>query len=142
MADLERKEHWEVLLNDYFDSLFGVAVHVWGKMDCALFSAGAVEAMTGVDLMAEFRGRYSDEAGAMAVIRKAGYPNLAALLDSRLPMQSRPFARRGDLVMDRAGNLAVVWGEVALAIGEEADTGREGIVRVPRENWRKAWKIG
>lgn len=146
MVELQRREDWEQRVNDYL-SLIRRRVHEWGTHDCALAWAGAIEAMTGVDLMAEFRGRYSTEEEALALINEAGYPDLASLLDDRLPRVVRSSAQRGDLVMVKGGALALAWGEVALAVGEvRAVPGGPlvapaGIIRVPREDWRKAWKV-
>ncbi len=43
----------------------------WGVNDCALFSADAVLEITGVDLASDLR-KYTTEAGAARLIRKAG----------------------------------------------------------------------
>ena len=42
----------------------------WGVNDCALFAADGIRAITGVDIAADFRGKYSDEAGAMAAVKE------------------------------------------------------------------------
>ena len=42
-----------------------------GVHDCALFSAGAVLAMTGVDLAAGWRGRYTTLTRGLRVLRHA-----------------------------------------------------------------------
>jgi len=41
----------------------------WGTNDCALFAANAILAITGTDIASDFRGKYSDEAGAFALIK-------------------------------------------------------------------------
>lgn len=41
----------------------------WGDFDCFLFAAGAVEAMTGIDHMAELRG-YRDETSAAILLQE------------------------------------------------------------------------
>jgi hypothetical protein len=150
VIELQRREDWEGRLNDYLATV-RKSGHRWGggenEVDCALAWAGAIEAMTDVDLMAEFRGRYASEEEAMSLIREAGFDDLASLLDDRLPRVPRPSAQRGDLIMVKGGALALAWGSDALAIGEaRAVTGGPllypaGIVRVPRKDWRKAWKI-
>jgi len=40
----------------------------WAEHDCCTFAADAVLAITGVDYMADFRGRYHDEESAEALI--------------------------------------------------------------------------
>lgn len=149
--ELQRREDWERRVNDYLATI-RKSGHKWGggdnETDCALAWAGAIEAMTGVDLMAEFRGKYETEEGALALIEAKGFADLPSLLDDMLPRVTRSSAQRGDLVMVKGGALALAWGEVALAIGEfRATPGGDllypaGIVRVPRADWRKAWRIG
>ena len=39
--------------------------HAWGQHDCAINAADLVQAQTGIDFAAPFRGRYTDEASAM-----------------------------------------------------------------------------
>ncbi len=51
---------------------------VWGQLDCGLFSAGAIEAMTGVDPAAALRGRYATAAGARRAFRKLGFEDHVA----------------------------------------------------------------
>jgi hypothetical protein len=40
----------------------------WGTFDCCIATAEAVQAVTGLDLAAAFRGGYTDEAGALQTI--------------------------------------------------------------------------
>lgn len=150
MIEIHRREDWEQRVNEYVAGI-RKREHSWGGknggLDCALAWAGAIEAMTDVDLMKEFRGKYSTEEEAMTLIEKAGYRDLASLLDDRLPRVTRSMAQRGDLVMVKGGALALAWGEVALAIGEaRAVPGGPllypaGVIRIPREDWRKAWHV-
>src|ERR1035437_902140 len=63
-----RKEGWEAALSDY---LLRAAVmpFSYGRQDCGLFVAGAIEAMTGLDVIPLLRGRYSGRREAFAAIR-------------------------------------------------------------------------
>lgn len=67
-----------------------------GKHDCTLFAADCVQAMTGVDPAAGYRG-YSTEQGAMLIVGKFG--SLEKLVDSMFPRVDLRFAGRGDIVM-------------------------------------------
>lgn len=73
----------------------------WGSADCCTFAADVVQAMTGVDLAASFRGRYSTHAEAVAVLGARG--GLEAVVGSVLgePLPTALLARRGDVVMAR-----------------------------------------
>jgi hypothetical protein len=66
---LERKPYWDTReLNDFLIARAFMPFS-WGVNDCALFVADAIEAMTGTDIAADFRG-YTDEAGAWDAIRR------------------------------------------------------------------------
>lgn len=113
----------------------------WGSFDCALFAAGAVHAMTGVDLAADFRGKYSDEVQARSLF--------AAALDhasGMLPPIELGFARRGDLVLVKNGSVLSGVSEPGLAIvgldGRRALAAAErGLVYISRANWIRAWRV-
>ena len=66
---LERKLHWATqTLNDFLVT-HAHQPFVWGTNDCCTFPADAIEAFTGTDLAADFRGKYSTEAEAFALIK-------------------------------------------------------------------------
>lgn len=71
----------------------------WGTHDCALFAAGAVEAVTGEDPAAKWRGQYTTEAEGMALIRAAGFADHIAA--ARHERHSCPVlkAQKGDLAI-------------------------------------------
>lgn len=139
---LERKSDWEEKLNDYVSTRLD-ADFEWGKVDCAMFVAGAVKAMTGTDPARGFHGKYKDEKGARRAIKKIGNADtLPAMVDDMAPRRAKAMARRGDVIFTRDGNLAICWGTVALAVGEDPATGTKGLIRVPPAEWRRAWQIG
>lgn len=78
-----------------------------GSHDCALFAAGAVQAMTGRDIAAEWRGRYISTRGGLRVLRRAGFADHIALAAHHFPVTHRP----------RIGDLAAVPTEQGPALG-------------------------
>lgn len=44
----------------------------WGSNDCCTFVADAIDAMTGRDVMADLRGRYSNAFGALGLTQELG----------------------------------------------------------------------
>src|ERR1700682_4560700 len=62
-----RPEDW---VKSFHDFLLARANEpfVWGEHDCALFAADGILAISGVDIAADFRGQYHDEASALAAI--------------------------------------------------------------------------
>lgn len=135
---MTRRPDWERRLADYLAGCSG-ARFLWGRLDCALFAAGAVLAMTGTDPAATYRGRYSTATGAARALRRYGQGTLEATIDALFPERPIGFARRGDLVLHN-GAVGVCVGDRALFVGEEG--GSEGLVAVPRAEWSKAWGVG
>jgi hypothetical protein len=132
-----RLTDWETRLGDYLARHRG-AVFAWGRLDCVLFAAGAVEALTGEDPAAAVRKRYRTKIGAARKLRQQGFRTIAALMDSRFEPVQPAFAQRGDIVMAQ-GSLGVCVGRQALFIGEE--DGAPGLVSVPLAAWERAWRV-
>ncbi|GLI99113.1 DUF6950 family protein [Sphingobium sp. BS19] len=135
---IERISTWEQALADYLASVAD-AEFTWGELDCALFAANAVLAMTGHDIAAPFRGKYSTAAGSARALKRYGAGTLEATFDTLLPVKPIGYARRGDVVM-HDGGVGVCVGSHALFVGREGE--REGLVRVPRAEWVRAWGVG
>lgn len=137
---MERRSDWDRRLQEWLAAMEGVRFE-WGAADCCTFAAGAVEAMTGIDPMAEFRGRYATEAGAARALRRYGAGTLEATLDAKFPERPIGFARRGDLATNEGGAVGVVLGGEAAFVGCEEGM-LDGLVRLPRAAWRKCWGVG
>lgn len=137
MTPLVRLENWEQRLNDFL-AAHSDAVHRYGAIDCVLFPAAIVEALTGEDPGAPYRGTYDGQVGALRLLAKLGAESPTELIDRYLPRVIRPMARRGDIVMTYDGQTAVVFGEDALGICED----KAGFQRIPRARWQRAWRIG
>ena len=129
---------WEERLSAYLDGLRGKPF-AWGHNDCCTFAAGAVKAMTGEDMMAEFRGRYATSRGSVRALRKFGAGTLAGTLTAKFgePVDQ---AQRGDVVM-ADGSLGICFGAFAIAVGEQGE--RQGLIRVPLpfDGWDHAWRV-
>jgi hypothetical protein len=64
-----RRENWVILLDEYLQWKETVPF-VFGANDCCLFAAGAVQAITGIDLAVAFRGKYKTEATAIRALKR------------------------------------------------------------------------
>lgn len=130
---LTRYENWPDRLAAFFAARLDDAFE-WGVNDCAIFAADAVRAITGEDLAAGFRGRYSSEASAAALLDAFG--GIEAILDRALPRRATPLlAQRGDLAITSEGALVVVEGRYAIGPGPD------GSLRVPLRACAVAWKV-
>jgi hypothetical protein len=137
---MHRLPDWEARLAAYLEPL-RLRPFAWGTHDCCIFAAGAVEAITGVDAMAEFRGHYRTRIGSLRALRRFGAGTLEATLDAKFTPIAASIAQRGDIVMS-SGALGICWGEFLIAVGSEGD--REGLVRIARRDWIDpiAWAVG
>lgn len=142
---MRRRPDWEERLAGYLAEVRDRPFQ-YGTHDCILFSASAVLAQTGVDIAADYRGKYHDKAGAAAILKSQGKGTLLRTLDATLPRRKPSRARRGDLVWFE-GSVGVCIGAEALFVGEErlaeraGTVMREGLVAIPRRLWTKAWAV-
>ncbi len=113
----------------------------WGAQDCCLLAADAVVAMTGEDPATAWRGRYTSEVEAEALLGPAGGLEAmvaAALAEFGAAECSPAFAQRGDVALVLAGNqptMGVVLGDVVAAPGPE------GLTFLPPAAIQRAWSI-
>lgn len=91
-----RKHDWRVALENYLLSVWREPFQ-WGRHDCALFAAGAVEAMTGDDPAADYRGRYTTLLGGLRLLKKSGHANHADFAASLFEEIHPSMAQVGDL---------------------------------------------
>lgn len=119
----------------------------WGTNDCCLFPADAIKSFTGVDLADDFRGKYTDEASAFALIKSvtggttvedaAAYcAQKAGLTEWRGPL----FAQRGDLVVITNGG-SVIAGVVHQNGRHVISVGEKGLLRLPLNAVTRAWRV-
>lgn len=79
----------------------------WGRQDCLLFMADWVEARTGRDPAARWRGRYATQTGAVRLILRAG--GLTGLVREGLDVvgwREAPVPRRGQIGLVKSAS----WG--------------------------------
>lgn len=149
---LTRTPHWAT--REFHDFLVARAntPFAWGTNDCCLFPADAIQAFTGVDLAADFRGKYSTEWGALALIKTvtggSTVEDAAAYCARKHGLVEwvrggRPaplFAQRGDLVvLNDDGNL--IAGVVHLKGTHAVTVGAEGLKLLSIRAIKRAWKV-
>jgi hypothetical protein len=87
----------------------------WGTHDCCLWAADAVQALTGRDPAAKWRGTYSTEVGAFRVVLAlGGLPVIAALGGTEIPTA---LAITGDVGLVR-------WPDGVVSLGVSGGAGR------------------
>lgn len=110
----------------------------YGSNDCALFSAGAVRAMTGHDPAAGWRGTYTTLEGGLKRLMKAGFNDHVALVSSLFQEVAPAFAQVGDIALVDAPNgpaLGIVAGETIACLAPQ------GLGHLPREAAVRTWTV-
>jgi len=125
---------------------------IWGQNDCALFAADGIRAITGVDIAADFRGKYHDEASAMQAIKDicggSTVADAAAYCANKhgLSELTKPlFAKRGDLVVVRNGLDGFgseIAGLVHLNGRHVVSVNDKGMFRFPIRSIVRSWQVG
>lgn len=136
-AVVSRLPDWHPRLIEYLGATYGQPF-AEGHFDCALFAAGAVEAMSGADLSAQWRGRYSSTRGGLRVLRKAGFADHVALVASLLEECPVAYARAGDVAVvtsDGQPCLGIVQGEFIYVISPN------GAATVPLRSAVRAFRV-
>lgn len=113
----------------------------WGSHDCTSFAADAAIELIGVDPMAPWRGTYTTEDEAEAILAKGG--GLEALMvqgaaTAGIPECERNFLQRGDIALVEVGNQRAVG--IVMA-GKVAVPGPDGVHFVPPSMIVRAWAI-
>ena len=114
-----------------------------GLTDCIMTIADIVQAGTGVDFAADYRGRYTDDLGAFRIITEGG-GDLGKMIAGRMESlgwrEIKPnFAHRGDVAFIYRGKL-----DQALGIFTGAGIltpDKVGLKTIPRTEALRAWRI-
>lgn len=137
-APTVRLPQWEARLAEYLTAQRD-AVFAWGRVDCVLFAAGAVLAMTGIDPAAAARGRYATAIGARRLMTRMGWADLPAMLAAHFGEIGPACAQRGDVVFD-GRSLGVCAGRTACFLGDQEDY-ETGLIHLPLARWERAWRV-
>lgn len=138
-TELKRLPDWQPRLHHWLHDIKSRSFEP-GQHDCCIFAAGAVEAQTGVDLAAEFRGAYTTIAGGLILLRRAGFADHVELIAHHLPEAQLVTAREGDLMIvptEEGPATALVQG-TALYILREAG----GLGFAPMSAASRLFKVG
>jgi hypothetical protein len=149
---IKRCIHWATREFHQFLKSRAQTPFAWGTNDCCLFPADAIHSFTGHDLAEDFRGKYTDEASAFALIKTltggttvedaaAWCAQKAGLMEWAKDGKPLPlFAKRGDLVvLEDSGRM--IAGVVHLNGRHVISVGESGLKRLPLNTVKRAWKI-
>lgn len=93
---MDRLPNWRANLTQYLASQARREFKE-GSHDCALFANGAIEAMTGVNLVEKWGKSYSSTKDGLRKLKADGFSDHIALAKSMLPVTETP--RPGDIAV-------------------------------------------
>ncbi|MGE8366993.1 DUF6950 family protein [Cupriavidus sp.] len=133
---MQRFEDWPTRLAEFIE-VRRERDFSWGESDCCLFVCDAIEAMTGSDPGARWRGLYTTEKGARRVLRdNGGVDGIATMVLG--PAMPPALAGRGDVAL-----IDTPYGD-ALSVclgGLIAAQGQAGIEFMDMDKAKAAWKV-
>lgn len=146
---LPKNEHWHTRsFNQFLTDSINVPFD-WGTNDCCMFAANAILANTNIDIADDFRGKYTDEASAFALITTVtgvASPTVAdaaahcATKHGLVEYEHPLMAKRGDLVViSNCG--ALIAGVVHLNGRDVISVSQTGAVRLPITNIVRSWSV-
>lgn len=130
----QRLSNWESNLSDYLISKRQEPFQ-YGKHDCAHFVAGAVEAITGENPMADITDSYDSQIGSLRVLKRLGFDDVEQFTDTKFISILVGFAQTGDIAL-YDGSLGIVISSKAVFASEI------GYTFVDRSEWLNAWEVG
>lgn len=143
---LTRLGNWQTRLSDYLVST-ATTPFKYGRLDCGLFVAGAIQSMVDVDVVADLRGKYKTRKQAFEAIKEmCGTPTMeavAAFLADKYGFPEVPvnFAQVGDAVVLKHGRRSSL-GIVAMHGTELLTPYKDGLLRLPLTLATHAYHIG
>jgi hypothetical protein len=144
MSKLVRLPDWQSRLSEYV-LLNARRPFRYGELDCGLFVAGAIAAMTGVDVAAELRGYSSRREAFDRIAAACGSRSMSKIADHLAAKfgileVSVAFAQRGDPLQLERGAKAKL-GVVGMNGLEILIPYRAGLLRVPMQLAVRAWHV-
>ena len=140
MGRLKRFENWPERLNQYIADCQQKQFS-WGEFDCALFTAGAIKAMTGLDLIRKLDLNYHSVYGANLITKPfGGLLELANTVAKQCAFskQKISLAKRGDAVTTQT-QLGMALG---ICLGQHAAFPNQlGLIFKPTKNSACSWRI-
>lgn len=132
---MQRRPDWQSRLCEFVRAN-ETRPFVWGEWDCALWTAAAIEAITGTDIAVDIRGKYSTEDEAHAIF--ASFTDTAAQIAAQFGMKevSPMHAQRGDLIATSVCLGLVGLDSQVLVLGDS------GLTKVEYRHIQRAWRVG
>lgn len=137
---MSRVSNWPGVLHAYVEEQ-KLLPFVWGQRDCIMFACAGIEAITGHDPAAVWRGSYSTALGASRVFRLyGGFERMIETVAAANGYTEIAVtkAQRGDLVLHDGK-----WPTAGLCCGRlSAFVGPAHLIFAQTAACRRAWRVG
>ena len=142
---MERRDGWEHYLDEFIFKRKRSSFR-YGKNDCCLFVADAIERMTGVDPAEKFRGQYKTKSEAYDLLKRFSNGEIEETVNKLainygMKRIDSNFAGRGDVVLV-SSPMGNTLGVVVLTGEQVAIPARKGLMFYPTISILKAWRVG
>lgn len=142
MAHLSRFQDWQTRLAYALAEIAQQEIE-YGKIDCGLFAADIIMAMTGTDVAHDLRGKYKTERGAYAFLKRkfGGYAESVTAVAERsgMPEVTVLMAQRGDLLL--VGSVDRCAAGIVDMTGHRAAIYPKRLAFVPIAHAQRAWRV-
>jgi len=137
---MQRKQGWELRLNEALTEA-SQKPYILGETDCFAGTSDIVLQMTDIDIMENWRGKYTSFLQGARMIKQMGYDGVIDYLNKTTQGQINPKkAQRGDIVARQIKrvmpSLGICAGGKALLFMHDA-----GAKYVPMNKIEAAWRI-
>lgn len=133
MIELKRIRNWRQALSEIIEARRRVPFS--DENNCAMFLADCVLAMTGVDLAADYRGKFSTVEEGMVLMRRDGFTDMGAFLAKTLEERHPAFAAVGDITLIDEWTGGVIVGDRITVMMPE------GLGTLPRDFGKRAFRV-
>lgn len=139
---MHRLPNWRERLNDVMDKQ-RLMPFKWADNDCVLgFAFPIIEAIIGLDLALEYKGKYSTKKEAISFFKSLGYKNLGDAMLKHLPEIHPSRAQVGDIGLVKDPNSSFKMAFCMFDATGLIVKGEEGHNMLPREEAFRAFKVG
>lgn len=128
---MTRRTDWRSALHSYLAANQDTPYSP-GTWDCSMFAAGAVEAMTGTDYAADYRGEYETVAEGETLLAADGYADQVALVAAHFDQVPPALARVGDIAVVEQGGVKGLGIVIGSSVAVVSDTRGIGHLRLTR----------
>lgn len=132
---------WKTRFSNYLPHVINKPFK-WGAQDCCMFAADSIYVMTGIDILEEYRNKYSSAKGAQKILDEHGgtlSKFLTVVCRKHGLKKAEPnIAQNGSLCLiktDIGDAAAILWN------GKVWAQGPDGVITAPKSVIKRIWNL-